>query len=31
LFDLHAESVGEAEYALRYIEKNLDAVAVAEG
>lgn len=29
LFEIHAESVGEIEYALRYIETNLDAVAVA--
>ena len=29
LFTLHAESTGEMEYACRYIEANLDAIAIA--
>jgi thymidine phosphorylase len=31
LFTLHAESIGEMQYACDYVEQNLDAVAIAHG
>jgi thymidine phosphorylase len=30
LFTLHAETTGEMEYAMRYVEANLSAVAIAQ-